>query len=125
MIVSVHIPKTGTSLRHDLAQVFAARLLADYEDWPESTTPEGVAHNERRRAEMLADVERIGEQYDAIHGHFVAGKYARVFPVTALVTMLRDPYQHAVSTYEHALRTTDLPRRNFYGQVPDSPFQNS
>jgi hypothetical protein len=114
MIVSVHIPKTaGMSLKYDLAQVFGARLLFDYADWPESTTPESVAHNERCGADMLADVERIGEQYDAIHGHFVAGKYAGVFPVTTLVTMMRDPYQHAVSTYEHAVRTTDSPHPGF------------
>lgn len=105
MIVSVHIPKTaGMSLRADLAHVFGERLFADYADWPESTAPESVAHNERNRAAMLADADAIGERYDAIHGHFLARKYAGVFPVTALVTMVRDPYQHAISTYEHATR---------------------
>jgi hypothetical protein len=105
MIVSVHIPKTaGTSFNVDLAQVFGARIMYDYGDWPESSTPEAADHNEGRRADMLADAERIGERYDAIHGHFVAPKYAGVFPVTALVTMVRDPYQHTVSTYEHASR---------------------
>jgi hypothetical protein len=110
MIVSVHIPKTaGMSLRADLAQVFGARLLADYADWPESTTPESMAHNERNRAAMVADAGAIGERYDAIHGHFLARKYAGVFPVTALVTMVRDPYQHAISTYEHATRDSVSP----------------
>jgi hypothetical protein len=114
MIVSVHIPKTaGTSFKNDLAQVFGGRLLADYGDWPESTTREGAVHNERCRADMLADVERIGGQYDAIHGHFVARKYASVFPVTALVTVVRDPYQQAVSTYEHAARVSDSPHPCF------------
>jgi hypothetical protein len=114
MIVSVHIPKTaGTSFNYDLAQVFGQRLLRDYGDWPESTTPEGTLHNERCRADMLADAERIGQQYDAIHGHFTASKYAGVFPVTALVTMVRDPYQHAVSTYEHARRVSASPHPGF------------
>jgi hypothetical protein len=114
MIVSVHIPKTaGSSFLHDLSQVFGARLLADHGDWPESTTPESVAHNERRRAEMLADAERIGQRYDAIHGHFVAPKYAGVFPVTALVTMVRDPYQQTVSTYEYASRITESSHPGF------------
>jgi hypothetical protein len=108
MIVAVHIPKTaGTSLQIDLAQVFRARLLLDYDDWPEVATPEAALHNERRRADMLAEAERIGEQYDAITGHFVARKYAGVFPFTALVTMVRDPFQHAVSTYEHARRVPE------------------
>jgi hypothetical protein len=114
MIVSVHIPKTaGTSFHRELAQVFGDRLLADYGDWPESTSPETAAHDERRRAGMLADVVSIGERYDAIHGHFVARKYAGVFPVTALVTFVRDPYQHAVSTYEHGARVTESTHPDF------------
>jgi hypothetical protein len=114
VIASVHIPKTaGKSFQSDLEQAFGARLLADYGDWPESTTPEAMAHNERRRAAMLAEAESLGERYDAIHGHFVASKYAGVFPVTALVTIVRDPYQHAVSTYEHARRSPDIPHPGF------------
>jgi hypothetical protein len=84
MIVSIHIPKTaGTSLQDDLTQIFGDRLLRDYDDWPESTTPEATANNERRRAAMLADAGLITERYDAIHGHFLAGKYAGVFPIGA------------------------------------------
>lgn len=114
MIVSVHIPKTaGKSFEYDLAQVFGPRLLHDYDDWPESATLEARAHNERNRAAMLAATESIGGQYDAIHGHFLATKYAGVFPVTALVTFVRDPYQHAVSTYEHATRSDDIPHPGF------------
>jgi hypothetical protein len=115
MIVSIHIPKTaGKSFQYDLTQVFGDRLLPDYDDWPESTTPEATAHNERRRAAMLADAGMLTERYDVIHGHFLAGKYAGVFPVTALVTMVRDPYQHAVSTYEHAARSSDIPHPGFH-----------
>ena len=92
MIVSVHIPKTaGRSFQHDLAQTFGERLLADYGDWPEITTPEGAAHNERRRAAMLAEAESIAERYNAIHGHFTTRKYANAFPVTALVTIIVTP----------------------------------
>ncbi len=110
MIVSVHIPKTaGRSFQHDLAQTFGERLLADYGDWPELTTPEATAHNERRRAAMLAQAESIADRYDAIHGHFTTRKYANAFPVTALVTIVRDPYQHAVSSYEQAVRLVGVP----------------
>jgi hypothetical protein len=111
MIVSVHIPKTGgTSFRIDLQQAFGARLLLDYQDWPaEIATPDCAAHNERCRAEMLADADRIAKRYDVVHGHFVAAKYAGVFPFTALVTMVRDPFQHAVSVYEHAERDAASP----------------
>ncbi len=110
MIVSVHIPKTaGRSFQHDLAQTFGDRLLADYGDWPELTTPEATAHNERRREAMLAEAGSIADRYDAIHGHFTARKYANAFPVTALVTFVRDPYQHALSSYEQAVRLVDVP----------------
>lgn len=106
MIVSVHIPKTaGRSFQHDLALAFGPRLLADYGDLVELGTAEAHAHNERRRAEMVANAAMIAERYDVIHGHFTARKYADVFPDATLVTMMRNPYQHAMSSYEHALRS--------------------
>lgn len=114
MIVSIHIPKTaGTSFRSDLSQLFGDRLLQDYDDWPESRVPEARAHHERNRAAVLAEAAVIADRYDAIHGHFLAGKYGGVFPVTALVTMVRDPYQHAVSSYEDAARRSDSPHPGF------------
>jgi hypothetical protein len=80
MIISVHIPKTaGTSFGEDLNGAFGARLFADYGDWPEVATPEGQAHNEQRRAEVLARLDEIAGRFDAIHGHFTAGKYLNVF----------------------------------------------
>lgn len=114
MIVSVHIPKTaGTSFRYHLAQVFGNRVLDDYGDWPEVTTPEGIVRQERRRAEMLAEAAETAELYDVIHGHFAGRKYVGAFPVTHFVPMVRDPYQHAVSTFEHASRETNSPHPGF------------
>jgi hypothetical protein len=105
MIVSVHIPKTaGSSFRADLLDVYGPRLLLDYGDWPEVSTPEADARHAASRAHVLARVASGPEDYAAIHGHFLVSKYLDVFPVTALVAMVRDPYQHAVSSYEHALR---------------------
>lgn len=115
MIVSVHIPKTaGTTLQVDLRHVFGGRLLYDYDDWVEvEMTPETIRHNEHRRAEVLANAKAIAEQYDAVHGHFVANKYLGIFPVTALFTIVRDPYQHAVSTFEFASRIPDSTHPGF------------
>lgn len=105
MIVSVHIPKTaGTSLRADLLEAYGPKLLFDYGDWPEISTPEADARHAESRAQMLARVTNGLEDHAIIHGHFLVTKYLGVFPVTALVAMVRDPYQHAVSSYEHALR---------------------
>jgi hypothetical protein len=105
MIISVHIPKTaGTSFGEDLNGAFGARFFADYGDWPEVATSEGAGHNAQRRAEVLARLDEITGKFDVIHGHFTAGKYLNVFPVTAFVSFVRDPHQHAISTYDHAMR---------------------
>lgn len=109
MIVSVHIPKTaGRSFQHDLAVTFGPRLLADYGDFVELDTPEAHVHNARRRAEAAANSADIAGRYDVIHGHFTARKYADIFSDTTLVTIVRDPYQHAMSSYEHALRSAQM-----------------
>jgi hypothetical protein len=109
MIVSVHIPKTGgRSFQHDLAVAFGPRLLADYGDLVELDTPEAHLHNARRRAEAAAAAADTAARYDVIHGHFTARKYADVFPDMTLVTIVRDPYQHAMSSYEHALRSAQM-----------------
>ncbi len=105
MIVSVHIPKTaGTSFREDLRGAFGPRLLLDYGDWPEAATAETRTRDERRRAAMLAEAGGYVARYDAIHGHFAARKYLNVFPATTLIAFVRDPYQHAISSYEFARR---------------------
>ena len=57
---------------------------------------------------MAANAAEIADRYDVIHGHFTASKYADVFPDTTLVTIMRDPYQHAMSSYEHALRSAQM-----------------
>jgi hypothetical protein len=106
MIISVHIPKTaGTSFREELAKVFGTRVLWDYGDWTETDTPEAREHDERLRCDMLADIDALAAHYDAIHGHFTARKYLGIFPTTTLVTMLRDPFQQAMSAYAHAERS--------------------
>jgi hypothetical protein len=105
MIVSVHIPKTaGSSFRADLLAAYGPRLLLDYGDWPEVSTPEADARHAASRAHVLDLIASDPEDYAAIHGHFLVSKYIGVFPVTGFVAMVRDPYQHAVSSYEHALR---------------------
>jgi hypothetical protein len=106
MLLSIHIPKTaGTSFHHYLRKVFTNRLMTDYGDWVEIKTEEGIRHNERRQAEILSRTEHIRQHFDAIHGHYLAGKYIAVFANAQVVAFIRDPYQHAISTYEHASRS--------------------
>ena len=106
MLLSIHIPKTaGRSFQHYLQKVFSGRLLADYGDWVEIKTEEGIHRNERRRAEALFRAKHIQQHFDAIHGHYSASKYKGIFTDAEVVAFVRDPYQHAISTYEHASRS--------------------
>jgi hypothetical protein len=110
MIISIHIPKTaGTSLRLQLQRHFGERLLSDYEDWPEEDTPGARERNAMNRETVLGMVDTIRTNFDVIHGHFAASKYAGLFPEARLLTFVRDPYQHAISAYEHARRSVDSP----------------
>ncbi len=107
MIISIHVPKTaGSSFRTSLQRTYGQRLLVDNEDWPELRTPEGDRHNVERREAMLQVKDQLAENYAAIHGHFAASKYADVFSDGLLTIFFRNPYQHTISTYEHARRTS-------------------
>jgi hypothetical protein len=107
VIISVHIPKTaGTSLGWGLRDRFGARLLEDYADRPLSDTPE----DEQRRAvgrEWVRDSgPELQSQYDAIHGHFIADKYATLPGAPLFCVILRDPVERSAS---HHRQWTELP----------------
>lgn len=105
MILSVHVPKTaGSSFRLFLQEALGPRLMWDYGDWPEMRDAQAQAHNERRRVEMLAQVDDIRQKFSVIHGHYLPEKYLTVFPDAPVSAFLRDPFQHALSTYLHAQR---------------------
>lgn len=107
MLISSHIPKTaGTTLRRDLTEAYGGRVFWDYGDAPEVDGPE-VRETERvRREHIFAQRERLAREYDAIHGHIRADKYRPIFPDARLAIFLRDPYQHAYSSYANARRET-------------------
>ena len=105
MIISIHIPKTaGRSLRLRLEASFGARILTDYGDWIGYDTPETIARRAQRTAEMRVRRDELIRDYDLIYGHFIADKYAGLFPATQFTAFFRDPYQQAVSQYQFLLR---------------------
>jgi hypothetical protein len=58
----------------------------------------------RRTAEMRARGPELLQRYDVIHGHFVADKYAGLFPTARYVAFFREPYQQALAHYYFLLR---------------------
>jgi hypothetical protein len=107
VIISVHIPKTaGTSLGWGLRDRFGARLLEDYADRPLSDTPEDEQRRTVGREWVRDSGPELQSQYDAIHGHFIADKYAALPGVPLFCVVLRDPVERSAS---HHRQWTELP----------------
>lgn len=106
MLISIHIPKTaGTSFGALLQQAYGARLLPDYADHPLASP--ALPRLARACAGRLGAQRRL-QGHDAVHGHFLALKYAHV--PGDMVTWLRHPAQRVVSRYEHYRRDVDQNR---------------
>jgi hypothetical protein len=109
MILSIHVPKTaGTSFGLRLKAWFGSRMLSDYGDWVGFDTPETIARRAARTAEMRGRRDELLRDYDVIHGHFIADKYATLFPTTDFTAFFRDPYQQAVSNYLYLMRNPEI-----------------
>lgn len=109
MIISIHIPKTaGSSFRELLKLEFGNRLMLDYGDWAGFDTAEAVAHRAVRASDMRKRRDQLLENYDVIHGHFIADKYAGLFPDTSFIAFFRDPFQQAMSNYFYLLRNPQI-----------------
>jgi Sulfotransferase family len=106
MLISIHIPKTaGTSFGHGLIARYGERMRWDPDDWPEAQgDPEALAREERHREQAALAAADYALNYDVIHGHFTARRYRDIFAAAPVVTFVRDPFQHAVSSFEHGLR---------------------
>ncbi|WP_161575440.1 sulfotransferase family 2 domain-containing protein [Beggiatoa leptomitoformis] len=109
MLISVHIPKTaGTSLGTALTQVFGDKLLLDYADKPLSDT---LIHRYTRlqhRLQLKYKPQVITNNYHAVHGHFIADKYAVLGEKAQFCTFFREPLARLVSHYQHWQRNPDL-----------------
>lgn len=106
MLISVHVPKTaGTSFSNQLQQHFGARLHLDYGDRP-------LASGYRRRmlAQRWATRGKAIDlhDFDCVHGHFLADKYAYLGASARWITWLRDPVQRIASHYHYWQRVPDL-----------------
>jgi hypothetical protein len=105
VILSIHIPKAGgTGFGHRLQAAFGSRLLRDYGDLIGFDTQEAATRRTARIAEARARRDELLRDYDVIHGHFTADKYAGLFPTTDVTAFFREPHQQAMSHYEFLMR---------------------
>lgn len=105
MIVSVHVTKTsGTSFGAALKGEFGERFLHNDEDWAGYRSPDADARRTANATRMRSRRDELLNKYDVIHGHFVPGKFAGLFPRTDFVAFFRDPFQQAISHYEFLRR---------------------
>jgi hypothetical protein len=105
VILSIHVPKAaGNSFRALLNPEFGGRLMLDYGDWAGFDVPAANARRKIRTQEMRSRRDELLQNYDAIHGHFIADKYLGLFPAEDFVAFFRDPYQQALSHYWFLVR---------------------
>ena len=104
MILSIHVPKAaGNSFREALMSRFGERILRDYGDWAGFDEPTANLRRMLRTEAMRTRRDELHQNYDVIHGHFIADKYLGLFPVEDFVAFFRDPYQQVLAHY-HFLR---------------------
>ncbi|MGA2185827.1 MAG: hypothetical protein ABSH47_22640 [Bryobacteraceae bacterium] len=119
MIVAIHVPKTaGMSFRLRLAASYGGRMLQDYEDWIGWDDLNLSAERTRNQRDQLL------RDYDLIYGHFIADKYAGLFPTTDLTAFFRNPYQQAASHYQFLQRHPEIDHpliRAFHELRPSLP----
>jgi hypothetical protein len=109
LILSIHIPKAGgTTFGALLQAAFGSRLLRDYGDLVGFDTPEADRRRTARIAEARARRDELRRDYDVIHGHYTADKYAGLFPAARFVAFFREPHQQAMSHYAFFLRHPEI-----------------
>ncbi|HEX7966559.1 MAG TPA: hypothetical protein VF651_12680 [Gammaproteobacteria bacterium] len=96
----MHVPKTaGTSLVAEIKRGKLGRYLLDYDDRPTSAALRHRLGRAMAHVRVRLEASRIRRDYDVLHGHFQAGKYAFLRPESWFITFLRDPVPRLISHY--------------------------
>jgi len=103
-LIAIHVPKTGgTSFRKALEQWFGQKLYLHYYDEIKGAKPKKA-----RLKHLFSNRFRVGI---CIYGHFNKTRGIGVksfYPeVDQFITVLRDPFEQAISSYFH-LKTTNI-----------------
>ena len=100
MLISVHIPKTaGSSFRAGLRDRFGERLLLDYGEKLASRSVSARLLRLRNALKVRWQAESLLEDYDVIHGHFLASKYSFLGTRAKFCAFFRDPVERIVSAH--------------------------
>lgn len=104
----IHIPKTaGTSFRVALEHRFEARnVWADYSPEAPETHPAVLdfIYGKNDPFGLLAAMHSQSKSQCVLTGHVTRAKFGDLFPITRVITFVRDPLSRLVSEYKHFLR---------------------
>lgn len=118
----VHIPKTaGTSLRYVLQKNEWVRMLYDYGNESQESTP---ALTEINPMKLTPESEVFDtDKFNFICGHISYGKYAHCIPPDSVVSIVRNPIERVISEYQH-LRRHEKYTCSF-AEFSSTPFQQN
>lgn len=102
MIISLHLPKCGgTSFRHGLRSAFGQTLFEDYGDRILDQSLQACGHRAARARQLDDMIEDGTFEFQAVHGHFYAGKYAARIADGHWITFMRHPARLLRSLYSY------------------------
>jgi hypothetical protein len=105
MFVSIHLPKcAGQSLQKSLQKAFGNKIFLDYGDKILDQRKETVAFRAGRAQKIARAIKQGKFNFDLVHGHFYANKYAGLIQNAKWMTVARDPMGLLPSYYKYLRR---------------------